>query len=427
MSDISQQLKQAIALIKAGERKKAIQILLPILQQDNDNADAWWLLANCLSEPGDAREALENVLRLRPDHTRARQMLEKLNELHPPPAPPAPDMEPWGFGSGDSASDPFAGADPTAEDSRQVVDLDAMVADRATDAEQPATGPRDLFGGPAEMFGAPLSPSDPFGGPAETFGPSTGSAEIFGSPTGSAESFGEMTDPFDSDAERSADPFAGDAAPAPRPKRAADDLFGPAASRKRHQKKGGSNPLVIILAVIGALVLIGCIGCLIAMAAGGQILGRVAENVIQEIDPEGIVQTLEAGGSLDFVATLEASGAILPGDTAILPDNIVQRGGIAYGDVRTDTLSTGQMHGWTFEGSGGDQVVIMMNSKTAEGLDSYVLLYGPDSRLVASDDDGGQDYNARLEATLPTSGRYTIVARGFGVSGGNYELRLERR
>jgi hypothetical protein len=55
-----------------------------VLRNDRDNADAWWLMANALAEPDDVREALENVLRLRPANTKAQAMLDKLNARYPP-------------------------------------------------------------------------------------------------------------------------------------------------------------------------------------------------------------------------------------------------------------------------------------------------------------------------------------------------------
>lgn len=77
-------LKQAYASIKAGDKASAVQLLLPILQTDESNASAWWLMANALSEPDDIREALEKVLQFRPDHEPARKKLDKLNKLYPP-------------------------------------------------------------------------------------------------------------------------------------------------------------------------------------------------------------------------------------------------------------------------------------------------------------------------------------------------------
>lgn len=79
-----QALKEAFELIKSGKKSQAVDLLLPVLKADEDNADAWWLIANALEEPDEIREALENVLRLQPQREKARQMLERLNQRFPP-------------------------------------------------------------------------------------------------------------------------------------------------------------------------------------------------------------------------------------------------------------------------------------------------------------------------------------------------------
>lgn len=74
------QLEQAYRLIQQDDLDRAVAILKPIVTAEPDNADAWWLMAHAVSEPQDAREPLENVLRLRPDHVEARQLLNELEQ-----------------------------------------------------------------------------------------------------------------------------------------------------------------------------------------------------------------------------------------------------------------------------------------------------------------------------------------------------------
>lgn len=365
MSDPThQQLRQAYELIKAKKRQEALQILVPILRADENNANAWWLLANALTDPNDVREALENVLRLRPDHENARKMLQKLNERFPPPPPePEPEAEEIDFGEA-AAEDIFA----------------------TTEREPSAAEP---FGGPAEPFGAPSGrAADPF---AEA-------AEPFGAPS-RARATGE--DPFGA-------PGAGAAA-----------AHRPAA---RQARSGGSNTLVIVLAVVGGLLILGCLACAVVAyvlpAAGISLLGGVFDQAVGTLEAEGFVETLEA------VGTVYSGGDI--GEP--LPPNVNRRGNLGYGDSRQDTLGQSELHGWTFSGNGGDLVVIdALGSDPNNPLDTYVELYGPDNRLLTSDDDSGEDFNAHLEHSLPASGTYTVVVRGFGGSGGSYELRLSRR
>jgi hypothetical protein len=72
------QLEQAYQLIQQDQLDEALRILRPITQQDPDSPDAWWLLANAVSEPEDAYEALTNVLRLEPGHAQAKELLDNL-------------------------------------------------------------------------------------------------------------------------------------------------------------------------------------------------------------------------------------------------------------------------------------------------------------------------------------------------------------
>jgi hypothetical protein len=99
VADTNQQLQQAYEAIKAGRRQEAIGILRPFLRANPDHANAWWLLANAEREPEAIREALDNVLRLRPDNDKAQQMLAKLEARYP--RKPKPPVDEFDFGAED--------------------------------------------------------------------------------------------------------------------------------------------------------------------------------------------------------------------------------------------------------------------------------------------------------------------------------------
>ncbi|GAB4440457.1 MAG: hypothetical protein Kow00120_08620 [Anaerolineae bacterium] len=90
MDDIRQREYEATRLIQEERFDEAVEILEDVLRQDMDNVNAWWLIANAVDAPDEAREALNKVLELNPNHAKARQMLDRLNALYPPPAAPAP-------------------------------------------------------------------------------------------------------------------------------------------------------------------------------------------------------------------------------------------------------------------------------------------------------------------------------------------------
>lgn len=89
------QLVQAYNWIKEGNKHQAEQILISLLAAHPQNADAWWLMANALSDPQEQQEALEEVLKLRPNDEKARKMLAR---IAPPPPPPPVEV----------SADPFA-------------------------------------------------------------------------------------------------------------------------------------------------------------------------------------------------------------------------------------------------------------------------------------------------------------------------------
>ncbi len=71
-------LQQAYRLIREGKKSEAVRLLVPIARSEPRNANAWWLLANALEDPDKQRRAVERVLLLRPDDTRARKLLDHL-------------------------------------------------------------------------------------------------------------------------------------------------------------------------------------------------------------------------------------------------------------------------------------------------------------------------------------------------------------
>ncbi|MCA9914615.1 MAG: tetratricopeptide repeat protein [Anaerolineae bacterium] len=79
MADTNEQLRQAFALMKQGNRHDSIAIVQNVLKQDRGNASAWWLLANLLEDHERKVKALERVLALEPNHKGATAMMAKLN------------------------------------------------------------------------------------------------------------------------------------------------------------------------------------------------------------------------------------------------------------------------------------------------------------------------------------------------------------
>jgi flagellar basal body-associated protein FliL len=92
---MSNKLKQAISLIKSGQKQKGRQLLSEILNAEPDNELAWLWMSAAVSKDK-RRYCLEKVLSINPHNQQAQQALAKVAQAEakaaaPPPAPsPAP-------------------------------------------------------------------------------------------------------------------------------------------------------------------------------------------------------------------------------------------------------------------------------------------------------------------------------------------------
>jgi len=70
--------QEAARLIRIQEFKAAVEILTPIIRQNPESEDAWFLLSFALQDPQHKRECLERVVLINPNNTRAQERLAKL-------------------------------------------------------------------------------------------------------------------------------------------------------------------------------------------------------------------------------------------------------------------------------------------------------------------------------------------------------------
>lgn len=352
----SDQLQQAYRLIKDGNKTQATAILVPIVRAEPNNADAWWLLANAVSNPDQQRRSLEQVLRLRPNDEKARRMLDRIGGGSTPPPPPPPQPAP--------PPDPFTGST----------------------SYPPQQQTYDPFAGSTPE-------PDPFAG-----------------------------DPFD------------DVIDERRERRGVTPVGTPPPVIVERRK--GTSPFVIFLAIIGVIGIIGCAICAIATGGfaflGGQFIQQVAGTLtsdpgfataMQEFGNLGLTLTVDPnfGG---LAATLSSSLEEIGSGSQVLGD-YTRRGAVEKGQTVTGTVDTFEDDGWTFEGSEGDEITVELLA-TDSDLDPQLYLYGPDEALIAENDDidfANDNRNSRVEVTLPSSGTYTIIVSAFG-EGGAYELSM---
>lgn len=86
MSDATNQvLEQAYSLIEADRLDEAEALLKPVLAEDPDNVDAWWLYVHAVKDVETARMALNTVLKLDPTYPGATDLLSTLEQRFPMP------------------------------------------------------------------------------------------------------------------------------------------------------------------------------------------------------------------------------------------------------------------------------------------------------------------------------------------------------
>jgi hypothetical protein len=96
------------------------------------------------------------------------------------------------------------------------------------------------------------------------------------------------------------------------------------------------------------------------------------------------------------------------------------------GDIRIGTSVSGRITSgacyYYFYGSAQQRVVITMR-RSSTSLDPYLKLHDPNGKFLASDDDSGGQYDARISYRLPYKGWYRITATSYdGKDKGSFTL-----
>lgn len=76
-------LRQAITLIKSGDKKGGGQLLAEIVKKDPRNVNAWLWLSSCVNSNEQRIYCLKKVLEIEPNHTVAQSALSKLQQPEP--------------------------------------------------------------------------------------------------------------------------------------------------------------------------------------------------------------------------------------------------------------------------------------------------------------------------------------------------------
>ena len=100
---------------------------------------------------------------------------------------------------------------------------------------------------------------------------------------------------------------------------------------------------------------------------------------------------------------------------------------VTWGARESGTVSEGEEgNSYTFRAAAGDTVEVALMADDNSGLDPYLELQDASGEVIASNDDHN-GLNSYISHTFASAGDYTIVAKGYGSSTGNYRLRLRER
>lgn len=149
--------------------------------------------------------------------------------------------------------------------------------------------------------------------------------------------------------------------------------------------------------------------------SGGTARSQI-DTSLSETGAYIIVARSFAGGS-SGAYTLEITPGTPPPTPGVNPPQP-----ISYGDTVNGNLVSPNTDSYTFEGAAGEIITITMTAS----FDTYLELYDAGMIQVTYNDDEGTSLNSRIENfTLPTTGTYTIYARGLSAeTSGPYTLTL---
>jgi hypothetical protein len=80
MPDLDQLLYDGVMALGAGDKQRALELLMQIVEIDEHHESAWLWLSGAVDDPADQRVALENVLAINPDNQAAIRGLAMLQQ-----------------------------------------------------------------------------------------------------------------------------------------------------------------------------------------------------------------------------------------------------------------------------------------------------------------------------------------------------------
>ncbi|MGD2050333.1 MAG: hypothetical protein PVH03_12590 [Chloroflexota bacterium] len=139
--------------------------------------------------------------------------------------------------------------------------------------------------------------------------------------------------------------------------------------------------------------------------------------------PTPISQRGVATSTPTSTATTTGTPATATPDASPTDDDVTSEP-IEFEDIFKETLATGEIDRWSFQGNSGDVVYISVSP--VQGLDVSLELLDPnDSSLVSRNQGASGQVENINQQSLNTSGEYEILVRSMANSSGDYAIVLQ--
>lgn len=457
MPTSSEQFDQVKTLLRDGKRERAVERLMSLIEDDRENPELWWLLANALQDPVKAKRALAEMRSLAPGDRRAdeleakieaRMLLRQVSQKKKPQSPRSSarsvifitlafiaitlSVAALAFYALDLRNQLAAAQLP---DPTLLVLPTLTPSDTPTNTPTPTDTPTDTpTATPTDTPTATLTPTPTFTEtPSETptdtptFTP-TSSSTLTATNTLTHTPSGTFTPTptFTPSMTITDTPIGG-------------QFTATAAMATQMQSS-------IFTATAAGLAMQTAIGPEATDEVGPEATDEVSPEATDEIGPEATVEVGAALLSIPGAATLTptSTGA---GTSYATPDTITvydlgfrapssldpadreERGSLAAGVVRRTVIQPYTEHAWTFEAAAGAEYDLTVESLSRTGT-PIVAVFAADGTVIATTGDveaGSTETRAALSFAAPGGGPLTVVVRMAAVNQQLYAVSIERR
>lgn len=157
----------------------------------------------------------------------------------------------------------------------------------------------------------------------------------------------------------------------------------------------------------------------------GQTVSRIDRGYAGDMETAVDLLLTDTGLYLIEVSEFFSEAGRYTLDLSLSPSPLYSGGGrIQAGQSIQSNLPANGQHYWTFSGSAGDLISIVLQPDAR--FDAILNLYGPDGRqLVVLDEGFSGDAEILSGLQLPADGEYTIMVLSFAGNAGSYTLSLD--